>query len=308
MNMTAILIANLILAAQPAESGRGSSVSVLELPTCLISPIDDVSLPAQEAGVLQELPAREGHRAKTGDVLGKVEETETLLRQRASQFRLDVANEKATNDAEVQVARAIVNLAKAEYEESIAINERSGGTAIPPTQLRRQRVQWEKAALDFVAAEMNFKIAGLERNVSEAEVEAVANELERRTLRAPFDGVVVEVYRQQSEWVQPGEPVMRFVRMDRMRIEGFVSAREVLPGQVDGAEVEVTVALPGGTTQRLSGKICFVSPIVGSNREFRIWAEVDNPPGRDGYPWLLRPGATAGMVIHLNPVASTAAR
>jgi multidrug efflux pump subunit AcrA (membrane-fusion protein) len=308
MNVTALLIANLVLAAQPADPGRGTFASVLELPSCLISLIDDVSLPAQEAGVLQEMTAKEGHRAQAGDVLAKVDETETLLRQKAAKLKLDVANEKATNDAEVRVARAIVELAKAEYEESIAINKSSGGSAIPPTQLRRQRVQWEKAALDCVAADMSLKIAGLERNVSEAEVEAVDNELERRTLRAPFDGVVVEVYRHQSEWVQPGEPVFRFVRMDRLRIDGFVSAREVLPGQVDGANVEITVALPGGMQQKLSGKIGYVSPQVGSNRDYRIWAEVDNLPGRDGYPWLLRPGTTAGMVIRLNPVADMAGR
>ncbi|MCU0871426.1 MAG: HlyD family efflux transporter periplasmic adaptor subunit [Pirellulaceae bacterium] len=306
MNTTMLLIANLILAAQP--SSPTPNATVLELPSCLVSLIDEVSLPAQEAGVLQEIVAKEGVRFKTGEVLGKVDETETLLRQKAAKFKLDVATEKATNDAEVKVARAIVELYKAEYEESTAINKDSRGSAIPPTQLRRQRVQWEKAALDCVAADMNFKVAGLERNVSEAELEAVDNELERRTLRAPFDGVVVEMYRRQSEWVQPGEPVLRFVRMDRLRIEGFVNAREVSPGQVDGAAVEITVILPGNVQEKMSGTISYVNPEVGSNREYRVWAEIDNPPGHGGYPWLLRPGTTAGMVIRLNPVAKAAGR
>lgn len=308
MNITMLLIANLILAAQPAAPGRAPNATVLELPNCLISLIDEVSLPAQEAGVLQELVAKEGFRAKAGDVLGKVDETETLLRQKAAKFKLDVASEKATNDAEVRVQKAIIEVVKAEYEESLAINKSSGGSAVPPTQLRRQRVQWEKAALDCVAAEMNFKISGLERNVSAAELEAVDNELERRTLRAPFDGVVFEMFRRQSEWVQPGEPVLRFVRMDRVRIEGFVSSREVSPERVDGATVEINVPLPGGAQEKTSGKISYVNPEVGSNREYRVWAEVDNPPGRGGYPWLLRPGTTAGMVIRLNPIATAAAR
>lgn len=306
MHITALLIANLVLAAQPAAPPRSADPAILELPNCLISLIDNVDLPAQESGVLHELIAKEGLRAKAGDVLGKVDETETLLRQKAAKYKLEVATEKATNDAEVRVARAIVDLAKAEYEESVAINERSGGSAIPPTQLRRQRVQWEKAALDCVAADMNFTIAGLERNVSEAEVEAVANELERRTLRAPFDGVVVEMYRQQSEWVQPGEPVLRLIRMDRLRVEGFVSASQYLPEQVDGAPVEITVDLPGAQRQQLSGKISFVNPQVGSNRDYRVWAEVDNLPGSGGYPWLLRPGLIVQMRIRLNPLASAA--
>jgi multidrug efflux pump subunit AcrA (membrane-fusion protein) len=308
MNMTMLLIANLVLTTQPADPGRAANAAVLELPSCLISLIDEVSLPAEEAGVLQEIVAKEGLRFKTGEVLGKVDETETLLRQKAAKFKLDVAKEKATNDAEVRVQKAIIELAKAEYEESVAINKDSGGSAIPPTQLRRQRVQWEKAALDCVAAEMTLKVAGLECNVAAAELEAMDNELERRTLRAPFDGVVVEMFRRQSEWVQPGEPVLRFVRMDRVRIEGFVSSREVSPEQVDGAVVKITVTLPGNVQQEMPGKISYVNPEVGSNREYRVWAEVDNPPGRGGYPWLLRPGTTAGMVIQLNPAAKAVGR
>ncbi len=64
--------------------------------------------------------------------------------------------------------------------------------------------------------------------------------------------------------------------------------------------MEISVGLPGGGTEKLTGKISFVSPKVGSNRDYRVWAEVDNLPGRGGYPWLLRPGVTAEMIIHLN--------
>jgi len=298
MCVTTLLIANLMLAAQPAGASAAEDKSVVRLPTCLVSLIDDVDLPAQEAGVLQELIAKPGLQAKAGDVLGKVDETETLVRQKAAKFKLDVAIEKATNTAQVELSKKVIEVYKAEYEESLAINERSAG-AIPPAQLRKQRVYWEKGVADYIAAEMEFKIAGLERNVQEAEVEAVDNELKRRTLVAPFDGVVEEIFRQQSEWVQPGDPVLRFVRMNRLRVEGFVSG-EIAAGQVDGAAVEINVALPGGATEKLKGQISFVSTKVGANKEYRVWAEVDNLPGRDGYPWLLRPGVTAEMIIHLN--------
>ena len=299
MCVTLLFIANLMLAAQPAGASVAPDKSVVRLPNCLVSLIDDVDLPAQEAGVLQELIAKPGLQAKAGEVLGKVDETETLVRQKAAKFKLDVAVEKATNTAQVELSKKVIEVYKAEYEESLAINERSAG-AIPPTQLRKQRVYWEKGVADYIAAEMEFKIAGLERKVQEAELEAADNELKQRTLLAPFDGVVEEIFRQQNEWVQPGDPVLRFVRMNRLRVEGFVSGQEIAPGQVDGAAVEISVGLPGGGTEKLTGKISFVSPKVGANRDYRVWAEVDNLPGRDGYPWLLRPGVTAEMIIHLN--------
>ncbi len=301
MCVTALLIAELLLTAQPAGVSDSGTSSILRLPNCLVSLIDEVDLPAQEQGVLQELIAKAGMQAKAGDVLGKIDETETLIRQKAAKAKLDVAVEKATNDAHVRAGWKVVEFYIAEYEESLAINKRSPGS-IPEASIRRTRVQHERASADATAAEMDFKIAGLERKVEEAQVEAVENELKHRTLVAPFDGVVEEIYVQQSEWLQPGEPVLRFVRMNRLRVEGFVNSREIAPGRVDGANVEINVTLPGGLTEKLSGKISFVSTKVGSNRDYRVWAEVDNLPGRDGYPWLLRPGTTAEMIVYLNPL------
>lgn len=299
MCLTTLLIANVILAAQPAAPSAAASKTTIQLPNCLVSLIDAVEVPAQRAGVLQELKAKEGLRGKRGDVLGKVEESETLVKQKAAKAKLEVAVEKATNDAHVKAGWKVVEFYKAEYDESLAINKRAPGS-IPEASVRRTRVQHERATADAIAGEMDFRIAGLEQKVQEAEVELLDKELEQRTLRAPFDGVVVEVFRQENEWVQPGDSVLRFVRMDRLRVEGFVSAREVAPGQVDGASVEISVAVPGGGTQKLTGKISFVSPLVGANRDYRVWAEVDNLPSPDGYPWLLRPGTTAEMTIHLN--------
>jgi macrolide-specific efflux system membrane fusion protein len=158
-------------------------------------------------------------------------------------------------------------------------------------------VKFEKAVLDSVVAKMDFKIAGLEEKVTEVEVEAVDNELERRTLRAPFNGIVEQTFRKQSEWVREGDPVLYLLRMDRLRVEGFVDADKVSPQQIAGAQVEITVDLLGETEATLTGTIDFISPTVESNGDYRVWAEVDNVPQEGGFPWLLRPGAEAEMVI-----------
>ncbi len=172
MCVTTLLIANLLLAAQPAGAVRqlGSS-STLRLPNCLVSLIDDVDLPAQEAGVLQELIAKGGCWPRRETCWARSTKRRRLVRQKAAKFKLDVAIEKATNDgAGGGGSEKIIEVYKAEYEESLAINETSAG-AIPPTQLRRQRVYCaRKAWPKHIAAEMDFKIAGLERKVQEAEV------------------------------------------------------------------------------------------------------------------------------------------
>ena len=49
-------------------------------------------------------------------------------------------------------------------------------------------------------------VAGLQAQVSEAELKAAEANLERRRLIAPLDAVVVELSRHEGEWVQAGDP------------------------------------------------------------------------------------------------------
>jgi len=296
MHTAALLFASVVVAAQPSGRSPVPDSDLVVLEHCVISLIDHVELPAEEEGLLSELGAKEEDVVTAGQVLGQLDLTDSLVRKKAAQAKLDVAAEKATNDAPVQVARKLIDLYKAEYEESLAINKRSPGT-IPETQLRRQFVSWEKTVLDAVAEEMNFKIAGLEKKEAEAQVEAVDNEVQRRTIKAPFDGVVVKIYRQQNEWVKPGEPILRVIRMDRLRVEGFVSAEKVAPEQILGAEVKIVLDLVGDDEEVLTARIENVSSLVEASGTYRIWTEVDNPPGRGGYRWLMRPGAEARMEI-----------
>ncbi len=301
----ALLIATAAVAAQTSGGALLQDRDTVVLEHCVISLIDHVELPAEDDGKLSELLVQEEAVVTKDQVLGQLDVIETEIQKRIAQSRLAVAEEKATNDAELQVARKLIDLAKAEFEESVAVNKRVPGT-IPETTLRRQRVTWEKAVLDAVAAEMTFKVAGLQRDEEAAQVEAVENRLQRRTIRAPFDGVVVKLHRQQSEWVRAGEPILRLVRMDRLRVEGFVNASLVGPHQLKDAEVQIVLNLAGTDEAVLPARIQEVSSIVEANR-YRIWTEVENQPGRGGYKWLMRPGAEAKMVITKNPGGATTA-
>ena len=307
MQITAMLAVAVVLSGQPSPNSASESGGTAELKNCIVSLIGNVQLPAEEAGILKMLAAKEGDIVKAGQELGKIDDSDAQARKKAAANRFSVAHEKATNDAELQVAKAIIDLALAEWEESLAINKRLPGS-IPETTVRRQKVQWEKAKLDAIVAQMNFTVASFDEKVAEAEVETVANELARRTIKAPFDGVVVQLHRQESEWVQPGDPVLRVVRMDRLRVEGFMNCEDCAPEEIEGAAVTITVDLAGDQSARFQSTITHVSPLVEASGDYRIWAEVDNPRGGGEYPWLLRPGSEAQMKIDLKRPTRTAGR
>ena len=146
---------------------------------------------------------------------------------------------------------------------------------------------------------MNKEIAGEEAKVSEAEVNAAKEGLERRKIRSPLNGMVVEVYRHEGEWVQPEDPVVHIIRLDRLRVEGFLKVADLTPEKVDGRPVRVTVELDQGRRVTVEGKVVFADPVFAADGEFQVWAEVDNRRNPQTDKWLLGPGLLAEMTIQL---------
>jgi multidrug efflux pump subunit AcrA (membrane-fusion protein) len=91
--------------------------------------------------------------------------------------------------------------------------------------------------------------------------------------------------------------VLQVVRIDRLRVEGFLSAGEYAPESVAGRPVTVEVSLAGGRIARFTGQVVFVSPIVQAGNKYRVRAEVANR-SESGHP-ILRPGMTATMNVQL---------
>jgi macrolide-specific efflux system membrane fusion protein len=108
-----------------------------------------------------------------------------------------------------------------------------------------------------------------------------------------------------GEWVEPGNEVLRLVRLDRLRIEGFLNASDFSPSEVSNRPVRVTVELARGRKETFQGKIVFVNPLVQAGGVYRVWAEVVNR--MENNQWLLRPGLLAEMTIDVGAAAARSA-
>ncbi len=279
-------------------SPRGASAESVKLPDCLVSLIQEVQVPAQEAGVLEAVAVKEGQQVKAGDLLAKIDDTHARMQLRVAGFKLAVAKEEAANDVHVRYATAAAKVTEAEYLMNVEANRKVPGS-VAKIELRKLLLTHRRTVLEIEQARMNQRIAGLEAQVSQAEVDAAQENLRRRRITSPLNAVVVELYRHAGEWVQPGDPVMHIVQVDRLRIEGFLNAEKVSPGEVDGQPVTVAVQLAHGRAEEFEGKIVFVSLQVQAGGEYQVWAEVDNCPDRQSGRWLLRPGLPAKMTIQL---------
>jgi macrolide-specific efflux system membrane fusion protein len=296
----ALSLALIVTAAAPPASRVATTDNVATVSQCVVSLIDEVEVPARVAGVLMTLQledgteVREGLRVTKKQLLGRLDDADALARQKAAGLEHQVSQAEAKkSESSIASADATVAVAGAEVQESEAVNRRAKG-AVPPTQLRRQQLTEQRARMEADVARRDAETATLTVALREAQLEVASLNTDRHRIESPLDGTVVQRYRHPGEWVNPGDPIVRIVYLDRLRVEGFVDIAAYRPEEVAGRPVRVEVQFKNGS-ESFESTISYVSPLVELGGKYRVWAEVKNRDV-DGYP-LVRPGMSASMFI-----------
>lgn len=298
-----------------ASGTRPASPSRRELviEQALVMLIDDNRVPATETGMLTAIHVQEGSSVQKGALLAEIDSRATLAKQRIAQGELAAALAQAENDAEVEVARHAIEVAKADLDANTEIR-RTNKAAVSEAEHRKFVFQYQRSLAQEKQAINEKEIARLTATAKQAQLDATTVELELRQIRAPFDGQVVEIMKNVGDWVTAGEPIMHVVGLKRVRVKGFVPASLASHEEVLGKPVTITVYSGGQREHTVHGTIGFASPViegVATSRQFRIWAEVENTQSIDPVTgqawWKIQPGSVAKMVIDLTPSGRSAA-
>jgi multidrug efflux pump subunit AcrA (membrane-fusion protein) len=295
----AVVIAMLGDAAVALEPSRGGPV----LERCLVSLVDEAKLSAGEAGLLVEVAVKPGDRVTAGQVIARINDDQPQMDKLRAQAELDQALAKAASDVDVRYAEKAEGVAQKAFEKAEQ-SHRSVQGAVTEVERDRLRLEWQKSSLQIEQAQLERKLAELAARVKDAEVKTAEINIRRRLVTSPLDGEVVDVQGNQGEWMQVGAPLAHVVRTDKLRVEGYVDAARWDPAQIRGRPVTVEVTLADDRKEKVEGRISFVSPLVESGGDYRVFAEVPNrkTPGSD--EWLLRAGQTATMTIHSDRTAN----
>jgi len=245
---------------------------------CLIEPANATRLGASHSGVIQECLVEQGDKVKAGQILGRLQDRELRaeLEQRDVEARSDLAVRNA--EARHELARALLNRGEFLSDKKVGSHE----------ELQKLRAEEKSASLEVKVAKQRQALAEMQRKQKEAAIR-------ERALVCPHDGIVVAVYRTVGESVNPGEPILRVVTTEKLKVTVYVDvldAWRVRPGQAvqlipELGEVDLEVA-----RSRFSGKVTFVDPEIDRRTQTcKVVAEVNNPDG------LLRAGLDARVEI-----------
>jgi membrane fusion protein (multidrug efflux system) len=127
-----------------------------------------------------------------------------------------------------------------------------------------------------------FDQTAAERKQSEARVGEIRATIERKTIRAPFSGILGIRQVNRGQYLNAGDPVVPLQSLDPIYVNFAVPQQQAAQARV-GSEVHVTA--DGMASSGFTGRITAVDSVVDqATRNVQVQATLANPEGR------LRPG------------------
>ncbi len=260
---------------------------------------EQATLSFKVAGRLSSLSVDLGTPVRKGQIVAQIETNDFKVRLEQAEAALQQARVRlglppqGTDDRIDTENMALVRQARALLDEAAQNRERA-------RQLVQQGIQ-PQAELDRVESAYKVADSRYQDAVEEvrnrqavllqrrSELAIARQQLAETTLYAPFDGAVRERLVTIGEFLAPGTPAIRIVRLHPLRLRLEVPEREARGINV-GEPVRVTV--DDQSSRNYSGRVARLSPAFDEqSRTLVIEAEVDNERG------LLRPGSFARAEI-----------
>ena len=312
--MSASLLAILALFAQlgaggPYRTGDQPRVDANGDPvfsSASITAEEDSIISAEAEGTLVKLAVKEGDRVNEQTVLATFDDRQAQAAVDVAKLGMEAATERANDKVEEQYAILAADVAEVDWKMDIETNQRVPNS-VAPIQVLQKKLVFDRSNLQIEKARKDQVIAKKEAAVKGAELQAAEIGLARRTINAPFNGEVQQLFQKQAQWVNPGDPILRLVKFDVLRVESYVNANQFDPIELAGKPVTIKVRLARDREVTLPGRITYVGQTVRAVKgDYLVRAEIQNQ--RSGDYWLIRPGLLAEMTIHVSQPAEPQAR
>jgi multidrug efflux pump subunit AcrA (membrane-fusion protein) len=296
-----ILIATMLLvgSAGPASAQQPAAAKPLVVQNAVLKIVEQRDIPARSSGIIEESLIREGSLVVTDQLVMKIDNAETQRELEKTEKELEMAKLDAASRVDLEYAERTIEVARAELDRALRSNQRRPGV-VARSELDQLSLVVNKTIAEKQKTEFQMKMRVMNRDVSQIELELVRLRNELHQIQAPTDGVIVEVYRREGEWVEKSAPVARLVRLDKLKTEVKLSAAKALHRLENAAATfypELDLALP---QESYPGRVTFVYPEANPiSSEVRVWVEIENTNLK------LIPGLTGRLEIQTTQSATS---
>ncbi|WDQ15903.1 efflux RND transporter periplasmic adaptor subunit [Rhodopirellula sp. P2] len=264
------LPSNLALGQKDSSSSRGVALYGDSAYEGFSQAIEDIYLGSEDLGRIVEIPVKVGQFVQANEVIARLDDEI----ERAS---MEIAKIQASMVGEIHAAQASLDLqtVRVEHLRRLLRDEMAGSD-----ELRR-------AEMELNVAKARLLTATEQRSLRMAEANRLELQWKRRSIRAPFDGVIAEKKAGLGATITPSDPeIVRLVRTDILEGVFNVMADRALTMKI-GMDTQVYFRAARKT---VDGKIDTIGPSINSESgTIEIRVRIENPSGE------LRPGDRCTM-------------
>ncbi|UCE89408.1 MAG: efflux RND transporter periplasmic adaptor subunit [Pseudomonadota bacterium] len=197
LGITACVALGAVAAADTSALVRASALKQLavypqrSIPATVVS-LNDSKISAEVRGTISAIPVLVGETVKQGDTLVRLDCRDYELALKRA--RADIKRASSRRALAKKQLERIESLARQQSTSEELLDQRRTELDVARTDYDLARVQRDKAQLD----------------------------VNRCTIKAPFDGIVIERLAQVGELAEPGAPMVRLVDRRRLEVSGQV--------------------------------------------------------------------------------------
>jgi len=207
-----------------------------------------IELSSDEAGAISELYVEEGDAIAAGGVVAQLD-------SRVQELQLEIATKMASTTSQLVAAEKTLEKRKSILGRLQTLKAKGHAS---DSEIIRAEMELSIAEAKSLSAQEDIAVRELEQRRAEVQ-------LARRSIVAPFGGVVSKVHRRQGEFLSPVKPeVVTIVQVDRLlatfnvpssQASMFETGASFTLTLASGGTVEATVELVGVETDAQSGTV-----------------------------------------------------
>ncbi len=210
----------------------------------ITEPIHDQIVSSVVSGAIDKFHYAEGDRVKKGDVIIELDKKQEELE---AARRLLVYESKVELDSAEQRVKTL----KVDYEGTKRLYESTKSVS---------KDELDKKELEYMIAIAEYERLKVGEERERIEYEMAKEQIDRRIIKAPIDGIITEIIRHEGEICDAIQPLLRIVDVSQFYFVGHVASNEstrLRLGQETGLILEL-----GDTDLHFTGKIAYISPIT----------------------------------------------
>lgn len=230
----------------------------------LIEPKVSANMGSNTPGILESVNVDRGDMVKEGQVVA-------TLQAGVEKATMDLAKARAELDATIKAKKAEMEFAERSKQRKKELYEKK--------TLSFQ--EWDEAETRRMLAELALNEALEAKRLAELEYKRSVEVVKRMSIRSPVNGVVVERYLHQGEYIED-KPVMKLAQIDPLHVEVIMPV-SMLGSVKVGTLAQVKPEAPVGGVYK--AKVTIVDKVVdAASGTFGVRLELPNsdyklPPG-----------------------------